>query len=242
MKRLLVILVILTLTLPAAADDLRRTTPDEKLIALTFDDGPHTEYTLEILDILEEYGAVATFFIIGENAKSHPDLIKKIDEAGCEVGNHTWSHKYLDTLSEKEVREEIEEAHRIIYELLGKEPRVFRAPGGRGSDTVLKVADEFGYTSVLWSRDTRDWACPTVDSVISSALDGVEKGDIILFHDYNAKKSPTPEALRRILPTLLEKGYRTVTVTELIEIARGTPSASCPSGEKKMLTKNNFCI
>ncbi len=220
MKRLVFVLTLFILSLSAGAEQVRRSSPDEKLIALTFDDGPHVEYTLEILDLLEEHGATATFFIIGENAEKHPDLIKKIVNSGCEVGNHTWSHKYLDTLSESEIRDEISKAHDIITTLTGSSPTLFRAPGGRVNDTVLKVADEFGYTSVLWSRDTRDWACPGIESVISSALDGVEKGDIILFHDYNARNSPTPAALGKILPRLQDEGYKTVHVTELIEKAR----------------------
>ena len=216
MKKFIFILVVFLLTLSAGAEQVRRTDPHEKLIALTFDDGPHTSYTLEILDILKKYDAVATFFIIGQNADEHPEIIEKIKSSGCEIGNHTWSHKYLDNLSEEDIRLEISMAHDKIKELTGSAPKVFRAPGGRVDDRVLKIADEFSYTSVLWSRDTRDWACPGVESVISDALDGVEKGDIILFHDYNSKNSPTPEALSKILPRLLEEGYKTVTVSELI--------------------------
>lgn len=209
MKRLIVIsLLLLGFSITPRAEG-------EKLIALTFDDGPHTKYTLEILDILKESGCVATFFIIGENAAEHPELLGKIKESGCEIGNHTWSHEYLDRLSEDKIRVEIEKTDKFIEECIGEKPKVFRPPGGRSNETVLKVAEEFGYMTVLWSKDTRDWSCPGVEYVVSSALDKNTSGDIILFHDYNSGKSPTPDALRKILPRLIEAGYKTVTVSEL---------------------------
>jgi len=210
MKRILAFIFLLTaLTLHVSANE-------EKYIALTFDDGPHTKYTLEILDILKENNAVATFFIIGENALEHPDLINKIKDSGCEIGNHTWSHAYLDRLSEESIRDQLSKTDSYLYELTGEHPRLFRPPGGRTNDTVLKVAEEFGYVSVLWSKDTRDWACPSVEDVVSSATNNQASGDIILFHDYNAGKSPTPSALRKILPRLISNGYKTVTVSELL--------------------------
>ena len=209
MKRLWFLCLLMLLGLNAHAEDKR--------IALTFDDGPHIKYTLEILDILKENNATATFFIIGENAEAHPEIIEKIISSGCEIGNHTWSHAFLDKLNSKDIYEEISKTDTLLKNLTGKSPRVFRPPGGRYNECVLKIAESFGYTTVLWSKDTRDWSCPTVDKVISSALDNPTNGDIILFHDYNAKNSPTPEALRKILPKLIENGYKTVTVSELLE-------------------------
>ena len=211
MKKLLVLFFVIALATTVANAE------GEKYIALTFDDGPHIKYTLEILDILKENNATATFFVIGENARDHPELVKSLVDAGCEIGNHTWSHAFLDKLSEDDIREELDKAHTLITELVGKPPTVFRAPGGRINDTVLKVADEFGYTSVLWSKDTRDWSCPSVDYVIATATENSKIGDIILFHDYNAKNSPTPEALRILLPKLIRDGYTPVTVSELLK-------------------------
>lgn len=211
MKKLLVLFFVIAIATTVVNAE------DEKYIALTFDDGPHIKYTLEILDILKENNATSTFFIIGENAQEHPELVKSLVDAGCEIGNHTWSHAFLDKLCEDDIRGELDKAHTLITELVGKPPTVFRAPGGRINDTVLKVAEEFGYTSVLWSKDTRDWSCPSVDYVISTATENSENGDIILFHDYNAKNSPTPEALRILLPKLIRDGYTPVTVSELLK-------------------------
>jgi len=209
MKKLWFLCLLMLLEINASANDKR--------IALTFDDGPHTKYTLEILDILKENNATATFFIIGENAEEHPEIIEKIIASGCEVGNHTWSHAYLDKLNPQDIYDELSRADELLKNLTGKSPKLFRPPGGRYNDTILKIADEFGYTTVLWSKDTRDWSSPTIDKVISSALDNPADGDIILFHDYNARNSPTPEALRKILPKLIADGYTTVTVSELLK-------------------------
>lgn len=209
MKKLCFLCLLMLLCINSKAEDKR--------IALTFDDGPHTKYTLEILDILKENNATATFFIIGENAEEHPDIVEKIIKSGCEVGNHTWSHAFLDKLSSQDVYNELARADELLKNLTGESPRVFRPPGGRFNDTVLKIAEDFGYTTVLWSKDTRDWSSPGIDKVISSALDNPTDGDIILFHDYNARNSPTPEALRKILPKLIADGYKTVTVSELLK-------------------------
>lgn len=213
MKKLLIPIFVLILSLTVSANE------NDKLIALTFDDGPCVEYTLEILDILKEHNARATFFVIGENANEHPDVVEKIAQSGSEIGNHTWSHAWLDLLSEDEIREEFKKTHNLITSITGKSPKIFRAPGGRINEKVLSVADEFSYTSVLWSKDTRDWEKTSVESVVSLALDSVKDGDIILFHDYNRKNSPTPRALRAILPKLLNNGYKTVTVSELLSLS-----------------------
>ncbi len=206
---ILIVLTLMTITVTAQK---------EKYIALTFDDGPHTKYTLEILDILKKYDATATFFIIGENAERNPEIIDKIIQAGCEVGNHTWSHAYLDKQSKEDVYNELLKTDELLEKLTGERPKVFRPPGGRANDSVLEIADLFGYTTVLWSKDTRDWSCPPVSDIILSALDNPVDGDIILFHDYNAKSSPTPKALTKILPKLLEQGYKTVTVSQLLNL------------------------
>ncbi len=213
MKKLLIPLLFFLLSQRVLAKE------ENKLIALTFDDGPCIEYTLEILEILKEHNARATFFVIGENAQKHPDVIKKISESGAEIGNHTWSHAWLDRLTDDEIREEFKKTHNLITSITGKSPKIFRAPGGRINEKVLNVADEFSYTSVLWSKDTRDWEKTSVQSVVSLALNDVCDGDIILFHDYNRKNSPTPKALRTILPALLANGYKTVTVSELLALS-----------------------
>lgn len=188
-----------------------------KCVALTFDDGPHPTLTDEILDILDEYGVKATFFAIGKNASENPGPVRRAIEAGHEIGNHTYSHLLLGKCSEEAYLADVEKAEKLFEEEFSYRPRLFRPPGGRfAAETVEKLCSK-GYKYVLWAwrLDTRDWACPSVNDVVDTVMKNVRGGDIILFHDYNSRPSPTPEALRTIIPSLREQGYTFVTVSEL---------------------------
>ena len=204
---------------PAFAEDkpviYRQGTAKNK-IALTFDDGPHERYTEEILSVLSEFGVKATFFVIGENAEARPDLLLKVKEGGHEIGNHTYSHVFLRDLSLAATCKEVTRASDAIEKITGTRPRLFRPPGGSYSDAKLGVITEMGYVSVLWSKDTRDWTSPSVESVVAAAVDSPASGDIILFHDFVGKNSPTPAALKKIIPALQNRGFEFVTVSEIL--------------------------
>ena len=189
-------------------------TGEGKKIALTFDDGPHPAYTEEILEILAEYGIRATFFVIGVNAEQWPALVEAEMAAGHEIGNHTYGHLNLREEPYETVRGEILDMEKTV----GKdcEPHVFRPPGGLYGEAVSRAAAELDYTMVLWSVDTRDWAHTAVEDIVENVLTNTDAGDIILFHDYVSGQSPTPEALRRILPELTSRGFEFVTVSELL--------------------------
>lgn len=191
-----------------------------KYVALTFDDGPHPKYTPEILDILKENDAKATFFVIGKNAKNYPELILREKEEGHEIGNHTYSHPDMKGISVDKAVEEIMLTQDTISEITGIRPTLFRSPGGIFSDELVLMLESIECKPVLWSwrQDTRDWSLPSVKTVVNTVLNNINDGDIILFHDYNMKGSPTPEALKIILPKLKEMGYNFVTVSELIEL------------------------
>ncbi len=191
-----------------------------KYVALTFDDGPHPEYTDQILDILEQNGAKATFFIIGKNAEQYPDIVKKEFDAGHEIGNHTYSHPNMTGITIEEAIKEIEKTQDIIFEITGERPKLFRSPGGYYYDELVGAIEGIDCRAVLWSwrQDTRDWKKPSVESIVKTVMSNLQDGDIILFHDYNTKGSPTPEALKILLPALKEKGYSFVTVSELMKI------------------------
>ncbi|MBQ8401437.1 MAG: polysaccharide deacetylase family protein [Clostridia bacterium] len=202
----------------AAAEDVYFfcNTGGEKKIALTFDDGPHPVYTREILDILSEYGIRATFFCIGVNAEQYPSLVQEEIAAGHEIGNHTYGHRNLRSVSGEGVREEILGMEEVLWEVTESRPHLFRPPGGQYCDEVCRAAAELEYTVILWSVDTRDWAHTPVPEIVENVMTNTEEGDIILFHDFVSGESPTPEALRRILPELIEQGYEFVTVSELV--------------------------
>lgn len=190
-----------------------------KQIALTFDDGPCREYTKEILEILRENDAKATFFMIGKNAKEHPEIVLEVFKEGHEIGNHTYSHPEMRKLSPEKVGEEILKTQKILKEITGISPILFRPPGGYLSNAIVDQITSNGCRTVLWSwrQDTRDWEKPSSDNIVKNVLSNLRDGDIILFHDYNTKGSPTPGALRELLPKLCEMGYEFVTVSELVK-------------------------
>ena len=204
-------------TVHAAEPHRNNPATKEKRIALTFDDGPHQSYTQEILAILERYGVRATFFIIGENAKRFPDRIQTIAEQGHELGNHTYTHASVNKLSEEALVKELEDTSRVLEEITGKRPTLFRPPFGAYNDRCVSKIEALGYRCVLWSQDSRDWQLPPAEKIITSMQANVTAGDILLFHDFNRENSPTPKALEELIPKLLQNGYQFVTVSELFQ-------------------------
>jgi len=195
---------------------------EEKYVSVTFDDGPHPTKTAEILDILKEYNVKATFFVVGENAERYSSLIEREYNEGHEIGNHTFTHANLRRMKYQAILNEIKETEDVIYEITETRPKLLRPPGGNYNDDVLTVSDSEDYDIICWSIDTRDWAHTPSDSISETVLSQVKNGDIILFHDFIAKNSPTPEALRKIIPALQEEGYTFVTVSELLAIKEKT--------------------
>lgn len=193
---------------------------DDKVIALTFDDGPDPEETPRVLDILKQYGAKATFFAIGSKVRQHPELAKREIEEGHELANHTYNHRFLSssTLTTEQIREEIGRTQQSIFMATGHMASLFRPPGGMFNDKVLEEAKREQLQTVLWSwhQDTRDWARPGIGRIVRKVLRNARGGDIVLLHDYVSGKSQTAAALAIILPELQKKGYRFVTVSELM--------------------------
>ncbi len=189
-----------------------------KCVALTFDDGPHPEYTPEILDILDEFGVKATFFVVGENAAQYPEIVKRIIDSGHEIGNHTWSHKGMSGITREQAEREILNTHIFLKETFNYSPVLFRPPGGGEFSTARSVAEEMGYKYVLWAwrTDSKDWSGVDAQTISQTVLSTVGEGDIVLLHDYVSGKSSTPKALRQIIPALLEQGYSLDTVSCLL--------------------------
>ena len=190
---------------------------DQNKIAITFDDGPHPVYTGVILDILKEYGVHATFFMIGENAEKYPELVKRIQQEGHEIGNHTYLHGNLKKFSAPAIMSEIQRAEDVLLEIGDQRPKLLRPPGGLYNEKVCEAATALDYDIILWTIDTKDWAHTPSDVIVKNVEDHIKCGDIILCHDFiGGKPSPTPDALRKIIPELLCRGYAFVTVSELI--------------------------
>lgn len=215
------ILAFLFLMTHASAEDtliIKKNGMAEKHIALTFDDGPHSKYTDIILDILKENDVKATFFVIGENVAANPEKVKRINDEGHEIGNHTFNHIYISDFEEERITKELTDTDDAIFSATGIRPKIFRPPGGCYNEKSISHVKKLGYDCILWSVDTRDWSLPGTEKVISTVMNEAAGGDIILFHDFNQNGSPTPDAVRRLIPLLKEKGYSFVTVSELLAI------------------------
>ena len=184
------------------------------LIALTFDDGP-SQYTEQLVETLESHGARATFFIVGSRVDWYPDSVRHAYDIGCEMGNHTYEHTYLDKASSEEVANVIGRTDDEIYEVTGVRTSVLRPPGGRVDDTLKQETD---LPIVLWSIDTRDWETRDVQSTINHVLGHVRDGDVILMHDIYES---TVVACETIVPQLQAQGFELVTVEELGLINQG---------------------
>lgn len=185
-------------------------------ISLTFDDGPHPRYTPQILEILEEYGIKATFFVVGVNAKNYPDTMEKVIKAGHEIGNHTYSHPHVSCLNSQTLCEEVEKCESTIYGLTDYKTKLFRPPEGLIDADVRTVLRDLDYKVILWDLDTRDWAHTPAEDIARYVTENIAAGDIILMHDYIGHNSPTPEALKLFVPALLDMGYKFVVISELI--------------------------
>jgi len=185
----------------------------QKTIALTFDDGPHPRYTPQILKILEEHRIPATFFVIGQNAQRNPEVLKQIQGGGHQIGNHTYSHVKLPNVASQAIKEELEKTREIIQAATGQTTHLFRPPFGAFDARSLAELAIRRFDAVLWSVDSRDWTRPGVEEIRRNILSSVQGGSIILCHDDNEQIA---EALPGILRTLKQRGYRFVTIPELV--------------------------
>lgn len=218
-RLLTVCLMCMPLTVSAEARVVyRRTSTDgSKRIALTFDDGPHPRYTPEILDILAEYNVKATFFVVGSNAEYYPHLIARERREGHELGNHTYHHYHTAKTSNEALKRDMAACGNVLFSQTGQKPTLFRPPEGVFNDEMKAFCTENGYTIVMWSIDTRDWAHTPIAEIVKNVREHARDGAIILMHDFIGKNSPTPAALRQIIPMLQESGFEFVTVSQLLQ-------------------------
>lgn len=196
----------------------------QPVVAMTFDDGPHKTNTPRLLDILKERNIKATFFVVGQNVAEYPEIAKRIVDEGHEIANHTWSHAWLTKLSDSGVRRELQKTASVIESTTGVRPTVFRPPYGALSKRQRHwIFDEFDYPAIIWTVDPLDWKRPGVSVVTSRIVNGAKPGAIILAHDIH---EPTITAMPGTLDQLLAKGYRFVTVSELIAMEEPVPTAT----------------
>ena len=200
-----------------------RVTTSQRVLALTFDDGP-SSYTLQILAVLHAFRAHATFFAIGRQVVEYPALVRAVERAGDQIGNHTYTHADLLYLSNQSIRLQLMRAQEAIHAAAGITPVWFHPPDGAIDSRVAAVAASLGLRPVLWSVDPRDWSRPGTSAIIQRVLAAVRPGSIVLLHDGGGDRSQTVAALSVILRTLQAEGYRFLTVSALFHL----PSApSC---------------
>ncbi|GAK02815.1 peptidoglycan N-acetylglucosamine deacetylase [Geomicrobium sp. JCM 19037] len=191
---------------------------DKKLIALTFDDGPHPMYTPLILDVLKKHDAKGTFFVIGKHAERYPEILQREMAEGHEIGNHSYDHRPLRGISKDEFMNQLELTEMAIENATGVRPIFFRSMGGYYDDFTVDYAAQEGYRTVMWSwhQDSRDWKRPGVNTIVNNVAPGSTPGDIVLFHDAGGNRSETVKALDRILTELRDEGFEFVTISELL--------------------------
>lgn len=186
-----------------------------KIVALTFDDGPHPHGTDKILAVLEKYGVKATFFEIGRNVRLWPEVTARVIAAGHEIGNHTDSHSFMHGFTPACVAAEIHSADDAISGALEYETHFLRPPGGIYDSAVVTAAADEEKIIALWSIDTLDWKHRSARAIADAVTNNVKSGDVILMHDYISGESNTAEALRIIIPELLDEGYTFVTLSDM---------------------------
>lgn len=207
---------------PAPATPAPAPTTGNKVIALTFDDGPGP-HTAHLLDILDQYGAKATFFLIGSKVSGQASIVRSIQARGHQLGNHSWSHPELPKLPVDQIASEIDRTNEAIRQATGITPSILRPPYGAVNGVVLEQLRLRGMSSILWSVDTRDWADRNSQIVCSRAVAGARPGAIILMHDIH---QTSVGAVPCILSALKQQGYSFVTVQGLL--GNTTPGVGYP--------------
>lgn len=208
---------------------------NERVVALTYDDGPNPPYTERILDVLEKERVHATFFLVGRAVQAYPSIARREVRDGDAVGNHSWDHRHLIVFSQTQVIQSLERTDAAIYAATGVHTRLLRPPFGVRDWIVMQAAHRLGYTVVMWSGPlSRDWEYPPARVIAQRVLRGVSDGSIIVLHDGNrgqlcerqhlnahvCDRSADIAATRLIVDDLKRQGYRFVTIPQLMSSAK----------------------
>jgi peptidoglycan/xylan/chitin deacetylase (PgdA/CDA1 family) len=194
---------------------------DQKIVALTFDDGPNPEFTPEVLDILDKYHVKATFFMIGSEMEKYPEIVKEVVARGHVIGNHTYTHPHdieLDT--EAQVIRELDQCEQVIERMTGRRTHLFRPPRGLVDSTVFTIAEEEGYRTILWTVSADHHDAPTPKLMAQRVLKHIRPGGIILAHDGRfCTRWKDVAATPMIIEELSKQGYQFLTIPELLRHA-----------------------
>lgn len=189
---------------------------NSKEIAITFDDGPHKEFTPAILDVLKNYSAPATFFVIGKNIPGNEDLLKRIEKEGHLIGNHTFSHSFfIDMKSKKAFIDELNKTMELVFKITGRQIRLFRPPYGVTTPNLAGASNELNYSVIGWNIRSMDTTNDTEEIIAERVKKQIKPGAVILFHDTSAK---TVNVLKQTLNFAKENGFKIVSVESLLKV------------------------
>ena len=199
---------------------IERAKTAKKVLALTFDDGPHQKYTEAILDILQNNGIRATFFVIGKNAQRYPQIIAKIYKGGNVIGNHSYSHFYLTKLTDEKVRAELTKTSELVNAVIKKYPILFRPPYGICSARSAEITRQLGFVTIVWNDTTNDYEVEqtTPEKIAADIIKLAKPGSIIGLHDGGGNRQKTVAALPIIINTLKTAGYEFLTLPEMLNV------------------------
>jgi len=198
-------------------------------IAMTYDDGPHPSNTPRLLDMLRKRNIKATFYVVGKNVNQYPHIVRRIVSEGHEIGSHSWSHPNFAKMSDSAVRQELNKTRDAIIAASGVQPRTLRPPyGSLRSSQRLWIHKEYGYPTILWDVDPMDWKRPGPSVVTSRILSKTHNGSIVLAHDLHKS---TVDAMPATLDGLLRRGFKFVTVSQLIALGQPAtaPASNVPA-------------
>ncbi len=204
-------------------NNIYRVNTPAKIVALTFDDGPSSKWTPQILEELKKQKVKATFFLLGKHVQAYPQVARMIVAQGCEVGNHTFSHQLIMNLSPEKIQKEIKSTEKAIQDATGVTPVLFRPPKGWVTDKDRKIIKQLGYETILWTLNSKDWVTFDEKYIVKFILERIRPGDIILFHDSGGifsteggDRDETIQSVCQLVEKLKVRGYVVTTVSELL--------------------------
>jgi len=193
-----------------------------RALALTYDDGPNDPWTLRLLDVLARHNARATFFMLGEFVRQRPDIVRTVFQAGHAIGNHSYSHPNLIFSTRAQMQSEIEETNRLLEEITGERPTLFRPPFGGRRIATFRMARELRLEPVMWRVTCYDWSATSVAQIVRQARRQITGGEVVLLHDGGHKQMGTDRSLSvqatdEIIRCYLDKGFKFITVPEMMQ-------------------------
>ena len=186
---------------------------EEKVLSISFDAAWGRANTEGILDILDQYGVKANFFLVGFWAEKYPELVAELQARGHEVGNHSATHPHMSKLSDAQIREELKRCSDLVQSVTGKPTTLFRPPYGEYNDEVVRISREEGYECIQWNVDSLDWKNISAEDMVRRCTKAVNPGDIVLFHN---DSKYILQALPQILEYYQQAGYRIIPISELL--------------------------